>query len=123
MTLNKNTVNEFHTMLYAGILESVTVLKRDDDQKSGTVRSVRMHECRWSKIHRTGEPIEVSMTSNNRRSIHIPKIEMERVGITHFNSLDRIVDEEGRHWQPESTTSITEKLFQRHICIDCLRVK
>lgn len=123
MTLNRYTVNEFHLSLYAGILESVTCLKRDDDQDSGTVRAVPMYEIRWSKIHKSGEPIAGSMSSSHRRVIHIPKVEMERVGIAYFNALDVFVDEQGRHWQPESTTDITDKLFERHICVSCLRIK
>jgi hypothetical protein len=122
MTLNRDTVNDFHVMLYAGILETVTVLKRDDDQASGTVRSVELYEVRWSRIHKSGEPIAGSMSSNNRRTLHIPVVEMERAGIAYFNALDRFVDESGRTWQPESTTDITEKLFERHVCCSCLRV-
>ena len=71
---------------------------------------------------KTGETIQGDIASDTRCSWHIPKIEMDRVGVAYFNALDRIVDKHNRYWQPESPQTITTKLFEDHICIDCVRI-
>ena len=124
MPLNKHNQRVFHRTLFAGILESVTLLKRGDDQQQGTVRSILLFQCRWGLITRTGETIQGGMLSDHRRTLHIPRVELDRcnVGVQYINPADRFIDEQGRHWQPESTTEIREKLFEVHVCVDCLRV-
>lgn len=122
MPLNKYTVRTFHRTLYAGQLESITLLKRDDDQKQGTVRAILVHQVRRSMIFKTGEPIQGDMSANHRAKWHFPRIELDRVGVGHIGALDRIVDDKGRYWQPEADTMLIVKLFETHICIDCKRV-
>lgn len=122
MPMNKKNTRTFHRLLYVGMLETVTLLKRDDNQRQGTVTSYTLHQCRQGQITKTGQTIQGDMISDHRVTWHIPAIEMDRIGVAYLNPLDRIVDGQGRHWQPESTTSITIKLFQNHFCVDCLRV-
>ena len=122
MPLNKNNTRHFHKCLYGTILEKVTVLKRNDNQQQGTVQSFVLYSCRRSMIFKTGETLQGDMNSDHRTIWHIPRTEMDRVGINYFNPADRIVDGQNRHWQPESTTMITVKLFENHVCVDCLRV-
>lgn len=119
-----NRQNQRHMMrgLYAGQLEDVTLLKRGDDQQQGTVRSAKLFGVRWSKIYKAGQTIQNDMISDHRRQLHVPAAELERVGVSHLNPLDRFVDQSGRYWQPESTTTITVKLLETHVCVQCLRV-
>ena len=121
--ITRDNQRTFHRTLYGpGILETVTLLKRGNDQKQGTVTSYTLYDCRWSMIHKTGNTIQVNMLVWDKRTLHIPIIEMERIGVTFFNPLDRFVDAEGRYWQPEATTELTVKLLQQHWCVDCLPV-
>ncbi len=122
MPLNERTTRTFHRTLYAGILQTVTLLKRDNDQQMGTVTSFKMFGCRWSKIFKSGEPIFKDILSSHPRTLHIPRIELDRIGIEFITPADRFVDKKNRVWQPESTTTITVKLFENHVCVDCLRV-
>ena len=124
MVLGKNSTRTFHRGLYCGkgMLEKITILKRNDDQQQGTVRSIVLFQCRRSQIFKTGEPLQGDMSAGHQTVWHIPRIELDRVGIDHLNALDRIIDPQGRTWQPEATTMITQKLFDNHVCISCLRV-
>lgn len=122
MPLNRYNTRTFHRTLYGGgILETVTLLKRNDDLQQGTVRALKLFECRWGQITRTGETIAGDITSDHRRTIHIPVTELKRVGVAYINAADRFVDQDGRTWQPESPTVITVKLLENHVCVDCLR--
>ena len=122
MPLRANLCRGFHRTLFGGVLETVTLLKRDDNQRQGTVTSYLVFQCRKSLIVKTGETLQGDMTSDHRTTWHLPKSELDRVGINHLNPLDRIVDSDGDYWQPESTTQITEKLWKQQITIDCLKV-
>lgn len=122
MPLNKRTTLHFHRILYATELETVTLLKRNQDMNAGIVTSYKMYDCRWGQTIKTGEPLQADMLSNHRRAIHIPRLELKRIGIQDISPLDRFIDVEGRYWQPEATTHITLKLWENHMCIDCLRV-
>jgi hypothetical protein len=122
MPLNKRNTRGFHRTLYAGMLESFTLLKRDDNQRQNVVTKYVIHQIRPSRIHKTGQTIQGDMSSDHRRTLHVPKVEMDRLGINHFNPLDRFIDKEDRWWQPESGTMITEQLFENHVCVHCLRV-
>lgn len=124
MSLNRKTTRTFHRTLYAGILQSITVLKRGDNQQQGVVRAVRMHQCRQSKTFKRGQTLGAGeLLSSHMVTWHIPVIEMERVGIEYFSPTDQIVEDDGKTWQPESTTQITIKLFANHWCLDCLRIR
>ena len=133
MPLNARNTLIFHRTLYAGMLKTVTILKRGDDQQEGTVTAYTMYQCRRSRVNRTGEPIQHSMTSQVRAVWHMPHIEMKRLGINFFSAVDRIVEthdesnnplppEVWNYWQPESTTYILEKLFLNVHNLECLRV-
>ena len=119
MPLNRYNTTVFHRVLYSSELESCTLLKRSDDQQQGTVRAVVLWDIRWSMIHKSGETYRHEQQSNHYRSLHIPRIELDRVGVQYINPLDRFVDQEGRTWQPESGETITIKLFQNHVCVAC----
>lgn len=126
MPLGENNTRTFHRTLYsgAGMLQTVTVLKRGNDQKQGTVTTFKLFECRWSKITKEGETIQADMVAEHKRVLHIPRIEMDRVGIGYFNVLDRFIDRNGRYWQPEAMEAgeIEIKLLENHWCVPCLRV-
>ena len=122
MPLNPRNTRTFHRCLYAGILETVTLLKRGDDQKQGTVRAVKLFQCRRRQIQKTGQTIQGDMVSDHTTEWMIPKIELDRVGVAYLNNLDRIVDKKNRHWQPESPTTITVRLFENYVSVACLRV-
>ena len=131
MPLTKLNQMTFHRHLYAGELKTITMLKRDDDQREGTVRAVTLFDCRRGQVTKTGEPIQRDMLSNHSTVWHIPQIELRRVGIDHVNPADIIVestDDSGmalpipRYWQPESTTVILLKLFWNMANVDCFRI-
>ena len=121
MPLNRTNVRTFHRHLFAGQLEKVVVKKRDDNQQQGTVTSHILYSCRWSLITRTGETLAGDMLSDHQRTLHVPRMEMKRIGVDHFNPADRFIDIQGRVWQPESTTTMTGKLWEQHIDVDCVR--
>jgi hypothetical protein len=127
MTLTRKTTRHFHKTLYAGMLQKIYLIKRDADQGQGTTRTLTLFQCRRSMAYVTGEPLRAGFTSNQRCTWHIPRVEMDRVGVDYISALDRIVDPEdqvgeaGVTWMPESGTQIVVKLFGNHICVDCLR--
>lgn len=108
-----------------GALERIKVYKREDDQTQGTVTAHVLYNCRRSMNVKTGETIQGEMAADHTTTWHIPRTELERVGINYINSLDRIEQldgrEKGRRWQPESDTSITEKLWALEVHVDCKR--
>lgn len=122
MPLNKNNTKTFYKGLYAGILERVTLLKRDDDQREGVVTSYKLCNCRWSSIEKYGEPIEGDMASVHTRTLTIYRKSLDAIGVNHINVLDRFIDVEGRYWQPESDNHINIKLFQNVIVVNCVMV-
>ncbi len=122
MPLGPNNTRTFYRKLYAGELETVTVLKRGDDQQQGTVRSVKVFNARHTPYVKTGETIGGEESSNFATTWHFPQIELDRVGINYLNNLDRIIDKKGRYWQPEASLQLTRKLFENHYCVDCLSV-
>lgn len=126
----RNQIN-FHRRLYAGELKSILLLRRLSDQQNGTVTTYRLFACRRGQISKTGEPIQQNMSSNHSTVWHIPRQELNRVGIQYIDALDRIVETTNdggttlpvpQYWQPESTTVILEKLFELMINVDCLLV-
>ncbi len=123
MPLGPNTSYSIHRGLYAGIFRQVTLFKRADDQREADVRVLHLFECRRSSIHKAGEPIQGDMASYHRTTWHIPKIELDRVGVHHINAIDRIYDPIlGEWWQAESPQTISEKLFGNMVNIDCTRI-
>lgn len=122
MPLNARNQRTFHRTLYSGILQSITLLKRDDNQQQGTVRSIKLHQCRQTMQYREGETLLRGMNVGNRCEWCLPRIELDRVGVAYINPLDRIVDSKGRYWQPEADNLITIKLFEVHVHLACKRV-
>ena len=125
MPLTRKTTRFVTRMLYAGNFEQVHLLKRNDDQQQGTVRKICMFSCRRSMISKTGQPIQGDNTAMHTTVWHIPRRELDRVGVAYLSALDRIVQVEGAEagstWQPESTTPIDVKLFSNEVDLHCLR--
>lgn len=122
MPLRKNNTRTFHRTLYAGELQTITLLKRNDDQQEGTVRKVTLFDCRRESISKTGQAIQGEMSSLEQVVWQIPSIELARNGVNYINVLDRIVDMFNRFWQPESGQSVHNRLFENQIFIYCVRV-
>lgn len=117
----------FHRNLYSGLgmLKSITLLKRNDDQNENVVTSYVLFECRRSQIFKSDEPIQNDMSASYRTTWHIPRIELDRIGIAYINALDRILElsdtkKVNRVWGPEATTQIIGKLFENHVCVECV---
>ena len=110
--------------MYSGmqVLQTVTLLKRGDDQAEGTVTSYVLNQCRPSKQYKDGQPLQGNWAVGSRVVWHIPQVELDRHGIEYLNVLDRIVDEDGAYWQPESPQEIIKKLILSHYCLDCIKV-
>lgn len=124
MPLTRANTRTFHRHLYAGWYQTITLLKRGNDQQQGQVTPYTLYYCLGKRIPHTGEPIQGNMASGDRRNWLIPAVEMERVGLdaNNWNALDRIVDEKGRYWQPEAPDNITIQLGGNYLNIDCRRV-
>ncbi len=124
MVLNAQDFRSFHKRLYAGVgcLQTVTLLKRGDDQQQGTVTAYKIFNARWTRIWKGGQSLAGSMSSNNTRQVHIPQSEFSRIGVSNINVLDRFVDTDGRTWQPESPEVIVSQLIEEHWCIPCKRL-
>jgi len=120
--IDKSKQRVFHRTLYAAQLQTVTLLKRDDDQRQGTVRSIILYETWRSSIYKTGEPLQHDMVSDHRTVWHLARVELDRIGVAYISPIDRIVDDQQRYWQPESTTNIDIKLFELHVHFSALRV-
>lgn len=125
MGLTKQNQRIFYKNLYRGWLESVTLLKRNNDQQQGTVTSYTLANVRPRRIYHTGEAIDGSMASADKRGFLIPDAELAAVGLSvrDINALDVIVDENGRHWQPEAPKSIEIKLGGNYVGVECVRIK
>ncbi len=125
MPLTRRTLGQFQRKLMAGVSETITLIKRGNDQQMGTQVVHTIFNARRSRISKSGEQIAIDETVNHTTTWHIPLAELKRVGVTHINSADRIVQrkapEAGWTWQPEATTSIELKMFGEEIDISCLR--
>lgn len=121
MPLRKENTKHFHRGLYAGQLETITLLKRNDDMDASVVTAYKVFDCRWSSIDKSGQPIAGDEATNHFRTLHIPTIELSRIGVLHINVLDQFKDKEGRTWQPETNQKIEAKLWENHVCIFCRR--
>jgi hypothetical protein len=122
MLITPDNTLVFHRTLYAQMLQTITVLKRNDTQQQGTVRALTLYECRQSRITKSGQSIQGDMSTNHTTIWHIPILEMQRTGIDYFNVLDRIVDRKNRYWEPETGQNLDIKLFENHWCLMCVRV-
>lgn len=132
MPISRQNQRTFMRRLYAGtgMLKTVTLLKRNNDQQEGVVTAYTLFKVRRSLIVKTREPIFGDMMADHRSTWHIPRSEMYRVGLTDINPADRIVEApdysynpaQVRYWQPESNTTISIKLMETHIDVPCFRV-
>ncbi len=121
MPLNKRNTHVFHRFLYAGQLSTLTLRKRGDNQQQGTIRDIVLHECRWGKHNKTGNTLDGDMNVGHWRMLHIPRIELDRVGVQYLNPTDEFIDQEGRHWNTEGDNTIDVKLFENHVCVELKR--
>lgn len=122
MAITRRNHRGFHRSLYAGVLQPVTLLKRDDNQAQGTVRAVRLFEARRRQISKTGQTIGADFNSDQRTTWVFALSELLRNGVEYITQLDRIVDGiEGGTWMPESRTNIQVKLQGLIISVECLR--
>lgn len=121
MPLNKRNTRTFHRITFAGQLESVTLRKRGDNQQQGTVRTITLYQCRWGLHTKTGETLDGDMNVSHFRMLHIPRAELDRVGVAYLNPTDEVIDAQGRHWNTESDDTIAVKLFENHVDIQMKR--
>lgn len=123
MPITKKNHRVFHRSLYAGELQSITLYKRGPDQQQGAIVTYTLYQCRRSIITKAGEPILGDMASAHRVFWHIPRIELDRVGVAYISAADKIYDPvENITYQPESTQTIMMKLFSNMIKVECVRL-
>ena len=122
MPLRKNNTRSTIRMLYAGMLETVTLLKRDNDLREGTVRAITLFDCLRMAITKSGEPIQGELPVLSTTVWLIPSSELARNGVPYINVLDRLVDQWNRFWQPESGQSISNNLYENIVRIVCVRI-
>lgn len=122
MPIRFNNQGHFHRTLFAGIHQTVTLLKRDDNQQMGTVTPHKLFNVWHGRIEHTGNTIQGSMNVGDSTIWHIPATELKRVGITYLNPLDRIVDKQGRYWHPEREQMIDSNALEFHTDVNCLRI-
>ena len=127
MAIGPLTTKTFHRTLYAGMLQTVVLLKRNDDQQQGTVTAYTLFECRQSMVFSDGQPIQGDEQVNTRCIWHIPRISLDAIGIDHIMPADRLTNLNAPFgvrgtWAPEATTELIRKLFSNHYCVHCLRI-
>lgn len=122
MSIKRRLGGQFRRRLYGDILQTMTLRKRGDGQLQGQVDDYTLFRVRQGAITKTGNPIHADMTTNHTCTIHIPRGELDRVGVNYLNALDQLIDEKGRYWQPEADTNIDVRLFEDEICVSCERI-
>lgn len=125
MPMNRRNTRGFTRKLFAGTLERLQLLKRGDDQKQNEVRDITLYQCRRSAISKSGQTVLGDNVVSHQCVWHIPRRELDRVGVEYLNNLDRLVQldepEKGGVWEPESTTRIDVKMFANEVDVLCLR--
>jgi hypothetical protein len=122
MPLKRRNQHVFQRRLYAGQLEKVILLKRLDDQNEGSVTAYTLYQCRRGNITKSGEAIYKDTGAFTYLQWLIPCTELRRVGVNYLNVLDRIVDQFGMFWEPESPETITLAIFDNFYVIPARRV-
>lgn len=122
MPLRRWNTHVYHRRLYAGQLERIILLKRNDDQAEGTVTQHIIYQSRRGNIEKSGEAINLDVPAFEVVSWHIPCTELRRVGVNYLNVLDRIVDQFNMWWQPESGDNIELAIFDNYYNISTRRV-
>jgi hypothetical protein len=121
--MNRQNQRYFYRKLYAGWLDTITIQKRANDQNMGQVTTLTAFECREKKIHHSGEPLRGTAAAGDRTVWQIPRVEMDRLGITEFNALDRIIGPDGQTWQIEANDGeVTIQLGKDYCNLSCRRV-
>lgn len=103
-------------------METVTLLKRGDDQQEGTVVQHTIFQCRRGNSVKSGEAIAFDVPATTAIQWLIPCTELRRVGVNYLNVLDRIVDKYHMWWQPESPQTIELAIFDNYYVYNCIRV-
>lgn len=124
ISFNRYNQSRFYTYLFAGLdQQTITLLKRGDDQLQGQVVPHVLYGCWPSIINKNGETLQGAMTSEHAIMWNIPGVELARVGVNYLNPLDRIQGTITKGiWQPEATTNIDVKLMECYLNVFCLRV-
>ena len=125
--LRREMTHTFHRVLYGGQTERIRLHKRDDDQRQGTIATHVLYDVRRSAINKTGQTLDGDMNVGHTTRWHIPRAELDRVGINYLNPIDKVEQldgvEAGNFWQPESDTQIDVKLFANMVVLDCKMLK
>lgn len=108
--------------LYSGQLEKVTLFAREPNMKASVTHPVILYDCRWSRIVKAGQQLDDEQTSDMNRMLHIPRAELQRVGVNYINPIYQFMDQEGRYWQAESDTPIVSQLWENVIDVNCHRI-
>lgn len=116
MPLNRDNTRTFHVTLYAGWTDTITIQKRSNDQNMGQIRTLVAYDCREKKIDHSGEPLKGTAAAGDRTIWQIPRIEMDRLGITEFNALDRIIGPDGQTWQIEANDGEVKIQLGKNFC-------
>lgn len=128
MVIRRDNQGTFHRTLFAGITQTLTLLKRNDNFAAGTVTAYRLFDCWKGTIRKYGETIggqgpDGDQSASHMVTWHIPTIELKRNDIEYLNNLDRIVeDSPKRYWQPEATNVIVYNLLENFFDVECLRI-
>jgi hypothetical protein len=130
MPLDQYNTRLFHWNLFSGQIQTVTLLKRNDDQQEGTVTAYTLYGCWRSRMTKGGQQIQGDMTADHQTVWHVPRNALlkaqpkaggQTVLISYLNNLDRIIDDHNRWWQPESDLSIDIALMEGMVKVICHR--
>lgn len=127
MPMNRQNQRFFHRHLYGGNglngwLDTITLVKRANDQNQGQQRTLTLFDCREKKIEHQGEPLRGTAAAGDRTVWQIPRIELDRVGVTEINTLDWFIGPDAQKWQPEADTLIHIQLGKNFINVYCKRM-
>lgn len=122
MPLRRYNSQSIHRTIYSGETQTITLLKRENDLKEGTVVALTLYECFVDNPIKTGQPIESNETVNHKVLWIVPNSQLRRVGVNYINVIDRIVDNLGQFWQPESDQNIILSQFDNYTLVNCVRI-
>lgn len=123
--IRRNNSKTYHRRVFAGQLQRLTLIKRDDDQQEGTQRTLTIFQAWRSEVSKSGEPIQAGMAATQTVTWYVPKTELDRVGVDHVNVLDRLIDKQYGTgvWQPESDQQINTHLWGNYVEVNCVSLK
>ena len=87
-------------------------------------RKAFVSNCRRKKVYHQGNPLLTAVASQDYCVFQIPKESLDEAGVDPglINPLDRITDEDGYVWQPESDNQITLQLGFNFLNLVCKRL-